>query len=81
MHLESLGANCQLKVRFVRMPRDKSAVTAPRKEIINGREVLVGSLVVPVIDLTMPITGKSLAEILAMVSGVHPLIKTVSDKR
>jgi hypothetical protein len=69
MHLESLGANSQLKVRFVRKPRDTSARTAPRKEIINGQEVSVASLVVPVIDLTMPITGKSLAEILSMVSG------------
>jgi hypothetical protein len=70
MHLESLGANSQLKVRFVRKPRDTSARTAPRKEIINGQEVSVASLVVPVIDLTMPITGKSLAEILSMVSGI-----------
>ncbi len=80
IHLESLGTNSQLKVRFVRKPRDTSAMTVPRKEIINGQEVTVGSLVVPVIDLTMPITGKSLAEILSMVGGIHPLIKAISDE-
>jgi hypothetical protein len=35
--------------------------------------------VVPTIDLTVPITGKSLAEILSIVSGVRPLHEGVSE--
>ena len=70
--LESLGSNSLLKIKFVRQARSEADVRTPHKEIINGREVMVGSLVVPVIDMTIPITGKSLAEILSMVSGVHP---------
>jgi hypothetical protein len=80
LSLESLERNSQLKIKFVRQPRTKGDVTTPHKEVINGQEVLVGSLVVPSIDMTIPITGKSLAEILAMVSGVHPAIQTVGKQ-
>ena len=55
-------------------------MTPPHKGIINGQEVWVGSLVVPTIDMTIPLTGKSLAEILALVSGVHPLIEAVNKQ-
>jgi hypothetical protein len=75
--LESLGRNSQLKIKFVRQPRSKADVTTPHKEVINGQEVMVGSLVVPSIDMTIPLTGKSLAEILSLVSGVHPEIQTI----
>jgi hypothetical protein len=74
LDLESVGSNCQLKVRFVRQPRAQSDVTTPRKEIVNGKEVLVRSLVVPIIDMTIPITGESLGEILSMASGINPVI-------
>ena len=60
--------------------KTEADVTPPHKEIINGQEVWVGSLVVPTIDMTIPITGKSLAEILALVSGVHPLIEAVNKQ-
>jgi len=80
LYLESLGKNAQLKIKFVRQPRTEADVTPPHKEIINGKEVWVGSLVVPAIDMTIPITGKSFAEILSLVSGVHPLIETVSEQ-
>jgi hypothetical protein len=49
-------------------------------EIINGKEVWVGSLVVPTTDMTIPISGKSFAEILSMISGLHPLIQAVSHQ-
>ena len=75
--LESRGRNSQLKIKFVRQPRSKADVTMPHKEVINGQAVMVGSLVVPSIDMTIPLTGKSLAEILSMVSGVHPEIQTI----
>lgn len=80
LYLESLGKNSQLKIKFVRQPRTEADMTPPHKEIINGKEVWVGSLVVPAIDMTIPITGKSFAEILSLVSGVHPLIETVSEQ-
>jgi hypothetical protein len=80
LYLESVGSNCQLKIKFVRQPRTKSDVATPRKEIINGKEVLVGSLVVPTIDMTIPITGKSLGEILSMASGISPLIANFSEQ-
>jgi hypothetical protein len=79
--LESSGQNSQLKIKFVRQPRTEADVVPPHKEIINGQEVWVGSLVVPTIDLTVPITGKSLAEILSIISGVHPLIETVGEQQ
>jgi hypothetical protein len=79
LSLESLGKNSQLKVKFVRQPRTAADVTPPRREIINGTEVWVGSLVVPTIDMTVPITGKSLAEILSVVSGVHPLTEGAGE--
>jgi hypothetical protein len=80
LYLESLGKNSQLKIKFVRQPRTDANVTPPHKEIIHGMEVWVGSLVVPTIDMTVPITGKSLAEILSIVSGVHPLIEVVGEQ-
>ncbi|MGH8058128.1 MAG: intermembrane phospholipid transport protein YdbH family protein [Candidatus Entotheonellia bacterium] len=80
LHLESSGTNAQLKVAFVRQPRSQADVTPPHKEIINGQEVWVGSLVVPTIDLTVPITGKSLAEILSIVGGIRPLNEAVHEQ-
>ena len=80
LYLESVGKNSQLKIKFVRQPRTEAEVTPPHKGIINGQEVWVGSLVVPTIDMTIPLTGKSLAEILALVSGVHPLIEAVTKQ-
>jgi hypothetical protein len=75
MHLASAGNNSELKIKFVRQPKSAADVISPHKEIINGREVMVGSLVVPMIDMTIPITGQSLAQILSIVSGVHPIIQ------
>jgi hypothetical protein len=80
LHLESAGENSQLKIKFVRQPKSAADVVSPHKEIINGREVLVGSLVVPTIDMTIPITGQSLAEILAIVGGVHPLFESAGTQ-
>jgi hypothetical protein len=42
--------------------------------------VWVGSLVVPTIDMTIPITGMSLAEILSLVGGLRPGIDTAGDQ-
>jgi hypothetical protein len=72
LQLESVGQTAQLKIKFVRQARSAADAMTPHKEMINGKEVLVGSLVVPTIDMTIPITGKSLAEILATVSGLTP---------
>jgi len=36
--------------------------------------------VVPKIDLTIPIAGKSFAEILSLLSGLHPLIESVGKQ-
>jgi hypothetical protein len=80
LYLESEGHNSQLKVKFIRQPRTASDSTTPHKEMINGKEVLVGSLVVPTIDMTIPITGKSLGEILSMASGISPLIAGLSTQ-
>ncbi|HEV8717108.1 MAG TPA: hypothetical protein VGX03_30345 [Candidatus Binatia bacterium] len=80
LYLESLGKNSQLKVKFVRQPRTEADVTPPHREIINGTEVWVGSLVVPTVDMTIPITGKSLAEILSIISGIRPLTEGVSGQ-
>jgi len=44
LHLESAGLNSDLKIHFVREIRTDADRTVPRKEIINGREVWVGSL-------------------------------------
>jgi hypothetical protein len=79
LHLKSLGKHSELQIKFVRQPRSEADVTPPHQEIINGQEVWVGSVVVPTIDLTVPITGKSLAEILSVVSGVRPLHEGVSE--
>ena len=80
LSLESLGKNSELKIKFVRPPRNEADVTPPHKEIINGQEVWVGSVVVPSIDMTIPIRGKSLAEILSIVSGIRPLDEGASDQ-
>jgi hypothetical protein len=79
LHLKSLGKHSELQIKFVRQPRSEADVTPPHQEIINGQEVWVGSVVVPTIDLTVPITGKSLAAILSVVSGVRPLHEGVSE--
>jgi hypothetical protein len=78
MHLESAGENSLLKIKFLRQPKSAADVISPHKEIINGQEVTVGSLVVPKIDMTIPITGRSLADILSIVSGVHPIIQAAN---
>ena len=80
LYLESSGQNSQLKVTFVRQPRSQADVTPPHKEIIDGQEVWVGSLVVPTIDLTVPITGKSLAEILSIAGGIRPLDEAPNEQ-
>lgn len=74
LHLESQGINTLLQIKFVRQPRTGAEKIKPRKEIINGREVWVGSLVVPVIDMSIPITGESLTDILSMAAGLHPVL-------
>ena len=81
LHLESADENSRLEIRFVRQPKTGADVISPRKETINGKEVWVGSLVVPKIDMTIPITGKSLADILSMVSGVRPLFEAAGDPK
>lgn len=73
--LESNGENSQLQIHFMRKPGAPTEVTPPQKEILDGQEVQVRSLVVPTIDLTVPIRGTSLATILTLVSGVRPLIE------
>ena len=78
MHLASAGNNSELKIKFVRQPKSAADVISPHREIINGREVMVGSLIVPTIDMTIPITGQSLAQILSIVSGVHPMIQAAN---
>jgi hypothetical protein len=80
LSLESLGKHSELKIEFVRQPRNEADVTPPHKEIINGQEVWVGSVVVPLIDMAIPIRGKSLAEILSIVSGIRPLDEGASDQ-
>jgi hypothetical protein len=72
VYLESSGPDAELKIRFVRQPRGDAEARAPSKHVIDGREVWVGSLIVPTLDLTIPITGTSLAEILSMAGGVRP---------
>jgi hypothetical protein len=80
LRLESAGKNSQLTVTFVRQPRSEADVRLPHQEIINGQEVWVGSLVVPTIDMTIPITGTSLADILTLVSGIRPLPEAVGEQ-
>jgi hypothetical protein len=80
LSLESLGKHSELKIEFVRQPRNEADVTPPHKEIINGQEVWVGSVVVPLIDMAIPIRGKSLAEILSIVSGIRPLDEGASGQ-
>lgn len=78
LQLESIGETAQLKIKFVRQARSAADTATPHKEMINGKEVLVRSLVVPTIDMTIPITGESLAEILATVSGLTPTFQATS---
>ena len=78
--LESIGQTTQLKIKFVRQPRSAADEMTPHKEMINGKEVVVRSLVVPTIDMTIPITGKSLGEILATVSGLTPTLEATSGQ-
>ncbi len=80
VYLESSGRDSQLKIEFVRQPRADADARPPHKEIINGQEVWVGSLVVPTIDMTIPITGRSLAEILSIVSGVRPVVNAAGEQ-
>jgi hypothetical protein len=80
LYLESKGRNSELKARFVRQPLTAAEKTPPHKEIINGKELWVTSLVEPKIDLTVPITGRSFSEILAIVSGVSQLTNAVGHK-
>ncbi len=80
LQLESVGQTSQLKIKFVRQARSAADAVTPHKEMINGKEVLVRSLVVPTIDLTIPITGKSLAEILATISGLTPTLEATSGR-
>jgi dicarboxylate transporter DctA-like protein len=79
LYLKSLGQDTELQITFVRQLEREADVTPPHPEIINGQEVWVGSVMVPTIDLTVPITGKSLVEILSIVSGVSPLHEDVSE--
>src|SRR5260370_17508897 len=72
LQLESVGQTSQLKIKFVRQARSAADAMTPQKEMINGKEVLVRSLVVPTIDMTIPITGKSPAEILATIRALTP---------
>ena len=80
LQLESVGQTSQLKIKFVRQARSEAEAVTPHKEMINGKEVLVRSLVVPTIDMTIPITGMSLAEILATVSGLTPTLEATSGR-
>ena len=80
LQLESVGQTSQLKIKFVRQARSAADAMTPQKEMINGKEVLVRSLVVPTIDMTIPITGKSLAEILATVSGLTSTLEATSGQ-
>jgi dicarboxylate transporter DctA-like protein len=80
LQLQSIGESAQLKIKFVRQARTAADMATPHKEMINGKEVLVRSLVVPSIDMTIPITGESLAEILATVSGLTPTLQAASGQ-
>jgi hypothetical protein len=80
VYLESAGRDSQLKIEFVRQPRSDADARPPHKQIINGQEVWVGSLVVPTIDMTIPITGRSLAEILSIVGGVRPVVTAAGEQ-
>ena len=80
VYLESSGRDSQLKIEFVRQPRGDVDAKPPHKQIVNGQEVWVGSLVVPTIDMTIPITGRSLAEILSIVGGVRPVVNAAGEQ-
>ena len=80
LQLESVGQTSQLKIKFVRQARSATDTVTPHKQMINGKVVLVRSLVVPTIDMTIPITGKSLAEILATISGLTPRLRATTGQ-
>jgi hypothetical protein len=80
VHIESSGRDTVVRIKFVREARTAADARPPQKHIINGQEVWVGSLVVPTIDMTIPITGMSLAEILSLVGGLRPGIDTAGDQ-
>ena len=75
VYLESVGENSQFKIHFVRQHNRSTVVIPPRQGILNGDEARVRSLVVPTIDLTIPIRGTTFADILSLISGVRPLIE------
>jgi len=75
VYLESIGENSQLKIHFVRQHNRSTVVIPPRQAILNGEVARVRSLVVPTIDLTIPIRGATFADILSLISGVRPLIE------
>jgi len=76
VYLESSDENSQLKINFVRQPSHHTQVTPPHRATLNGQDVRVRSLVVPTIDLIIPIKGTSFADILSLISGVRPLLET-----
>jgi hypothetical protein len=80
LSLASAGDDSELKIAFERQPRGEAEKTPPRQVIIDGREISVGSVVVPTIDMTIPIRGKSLADILSLVSGFRSLDEGVGDQ-
>jgi hypothetical protein len=80
VYLESVGENAQLKINFIRQPGARSTEIPPRTGTLHGQEVRVRSLVVPTINLTIPVRGISLAVILSQVSGIHPLIETSAQQ-
>ena len=75
VYLESVGENSQLKIHFVRQHSRSTEVIPLPQGILNGEEARVRSLVVPTIDLTIPIRGITFADILSLISGVRPLIE------
>jgi hypothetical protein len=78
--LESQGTDSQLELHVTRQTRTTADRRPPRDEVIGGKAVSVGSVVAPSIDLTVPITGKSLAEILSLVVGLSPQFHTVGSQ-
>lgn len=80
VYLESIEENSQLKINFVRQHSRPTKTTSPHQETLNGQEVEVRSLVVPTIDLTIPIRGTSFATILSLISGVRPLIENSREQ-
>jgi hypothetical protein len=75
VYLESVDENTQLKIHFVRQHSRSTEVIPLPQGILHGEEARVRSLVVPTIDLTIPIRGITFADILSLISGVRPLIE------